>query len=290
MNLPRPLVSTDWLAENLGAKNLLIFDTSIFLQHKQGGGYIPESGRANFAKAHIPGAQFLDLISELANPDTDIPFMMPAADRFAEILKSFGVTNDAMIVFYNDGIPMWSTRAWWMFRSVGLDNVAVLDGGWQKWQAENRPVTSEETQVSAAGTLFVEANERFWSDKAAVLDNINTQSACAINALAPAVFSGEKNQYGRAGHIPGSHNIFYGDLLNEQDGTFLPAEALRDKFAEIGALDDKPVIAYCGGGISATMDAMMLFQLGKMDVSVYDGSMSEWIRDPDLPLKLGEAP
>ncbi|MGR8946988.1 MAG: sulfurtransferase [Gammaproteobacteria bacterium] len=290
MNFPRPLVSTAWLADHIDEKDLLIFDTSIFLQHKEGGGYIPESGRAKFDEAHIPGAQFLDLISELADPNTDIPFMMPAAKRFGEILQSYGVTNDSHVVFYNNGIPMWSTRAWWMFRSVGLENVAVLDGGWQKWQTEGRPVTNEPARVSASSALSVQSNPKFWSDKQAVLANIETNAACTINALAPEVFSGEKNQYGRAGHIPGSHNIYYGDLINEKDGTFHPAPTLREKFAAVGALDDNPVIAYCGGGISATMDAMMLFQLGKTDVSVYDGSMSEWIRDPDLPLNLGTKP
>ncbi|MEM7465676.1 MAG: rhodanese-like domain-containing protein [Pseudomonadota bacterium] len=171
-----------------------------------------------------------------------------------------------------------------------MENVAVLDGGWKKWLSENRKTTADLPDVNRSNNLTVKANPDFWSDKQAVLDNIDSAAACAINALAPAVFSGEKNQYGRPGHIPGSHNIFYGDLLNADDGTFLPAEKLQQKFSDVGALGDRPVIAYCGGGISATMDALALFQLGKMDVSVYDGSMSEWIRDPELPLTLGSAP
>ena len=290
MNMPQPLVSTAWLADNLDNPDLVIFDTTLYLRHKEGGGYLPESGREHFNEAHIPGAQFLDHIKEFANPNTDIPFMMPEADAFAALLKSYGVSDDSQVVFYNDGIPMWSTRAWWMFRSVGLNNVAVLDGGWHKWQAEGRPVSSETKTPTPATKLTVKANPSFWADKNKMLENIDSAAACTINALAPEVFTGEKNQYGRPGHIPGSHNIFYGDLINSEDNTFLPPDQVKEKFAAIGAFDDKPIIVYCGGGISATMDAMMLFQLGRTDVSIYDGSMSEWIRDPELPLNLGEAP
>ena len=290
MDMPKPLVTTAWLADNLDDPDLVIFDTTLYLRHKEGGGYLPESGRENFEQAHIPGARFFDHIKEFANPDIDIPFMMPEANAFADLLKPYGVSNSSQIVFYNDGIPMWSTRAWWMFRSVGLNNVAVLDGGLKKWRAEGRPETGQTTQVAAASDLSVKADPNFWADKDAMLANIDSAAACTINALAPEVFTGEKNQYGRPGHIPGSHNIFYGDLINDEDTSFLPAESVRDKFASVGALGDKPVIAYCGGGISATMDAMMLFQLGKTDVAVYDGSMSEWIRDPALPLNLGDAP
>ncbi|MEM7468259.1 MAG: rhodanese-like domain-containing protein, partial [Pseudomonadota bacterium] len=116
MQLPIPLVTTQWLADHLGEPELLIFDTSVHLAHKEGGGYLPQSGRDNFNHAHIPGAQFVDLIKELADPDTNIPFMMPKAERFRDILQGYGVRNESALVFYNDGIPMWSTRAWWMFR------------------------------------------------------------------------------------------------------------------------------------------------------------------------------
>lgn len=290
MTMPRPLVSTDWLAEQLSSPNLVVFDTTVYLAHKEGGGYLPQSGRENYTKSHIPGAHFLDLVSELSCPNSDIPFTMPAAEALADILASYGVSNESLIVCYNDGIPMWSTRTWWMLRSIGLDNVSVLDGGWKKWCQEQRPVSNKVTAKIAAAKLNTNPRPNFWADKQAMIDNIDSQAACTINALSPEVFSGQKNQYGRPGHIPGSHNIFYGELIDEKDGTFRPAEKLKSKFEEVGALSDKPVIAYCGGGISATMDALMLFQLGKTDVAVYDGSMSEWIRDPNLPLVMGDAP
>ena len=152
MNMPQPLVSSDWLADNLDSPDLVIFDTTLYLRHKEGGGYLPESGRENFEQSHIPGAQFFDHIKEFANPDIDIPFMMPEADAFAELLKPYGVSDNSLVVFYNDGIPMWSTRAWWMFRSVGLNNVAVLDGGLKKWRAEGRP--TEKGSASAPRRAF----------------------------------------------------------------------------------------------------------------------------------------
>lgn len=290
MELPRPLVSTTWLAENIDDPDLFIFDVSIYLEFVEGRGNQASSGKDKFLASHIHGAQFLDLIRELSDADTTIPFMMPAADHLAQILEGYGVGDNSSIVIYNDGIPMWSTRLWWMIRSIGFDSVSILDGGWQKWQAEGKLVDNEEVANRRSSGLTVNPQPQFWADKDAMIKNIDSASACTINALSPQVFSGELNQYGRPGHIPGSHNVYYGSLLNKQDGTFVAPDSLRQKFEGIGALGEKPVIAYCGGGISATMDALMLFMLGKTDVAVYDGSMAEWTRDPALPLNLGEAP
>ncbi|MGK0225158.1 MAG: thiosulfate/3-mercaptopyruvate sulfurtransferase [Limisphaerales bacterium] len=290
MELPRPLVSTNWLAENINDPDLLIFDVSIYLEFVEGRGNQASSGKDKYLESHIHGAQFLDLIRELSDADTTIPFMMPAADRLARILEDYGVGDNSKIVIYNDGVPMWSTRLWWMIRSIGFDSVSVLDGGWQKWQVEDKPVDNQDALVRRSTGLTADPQPQFWADKATMTDNIESASACTINALSPQVFTGELNQYGRPGHIPGSHNVYYGSLLNKQDGTFVAPDSLRQKFENIGALGEKPVITYCGGGISATMDALMLFMLGKTDVAVYDGSMAEWTRDAALPLSLGEAP
>ena len=289
MQLPKPLVSTDWLAKHLDEPSLRIFDTTVYLKHKEGGGYLPESGAVHYADGHVPGAVFIDLIKELSDPATDIPFMMPPADRFAEILGEYGVDDDSAVVFYNDGFPMWATRAWWMLRSIGFDNTAVLDGGWGKWESEERPI-SREAGDYPEGSLSAAPRPEFWASKDDMLEIVERGDVCTINALAPAVYTGEKNQYGRPGHIPGSHNIFYGDLIDPDSGAFRAPDDVRDKFDAVGALGDGRVITYCGGGISATMDALMLYQLGQQDVAVYDGSMSEWIRDEALPLKLGKEP
>jgi thiosulfate/3-mercaptopyruvate sulfurtransferase len=289
MKIESALVSTEWLADNLEQADLRVYDTTIYLQPKEGGGYQTDSGRDAWAKAHIPGAGFLDLIAEFADTTTDIPFMMPPADRFRDLAAAHGVADDSRVVLYNDGMPMWATRAWWMFRSVGFDNVAVLDGGWQKWQREGRPVGAS-AATYPAGTLSIDPRPEMWADKGDMLRIMADGSACTVNALAPEVYSGETNRYGRAGHIPGSHNVFYGSLVDTDAGTFLPPADLSEKFRPTGSLDAERVVVYCGGGISATMDALALHLAGHRNIAIYDGSMSEWIKDESLPLTLGDAP
>ncbi|MGR8919198.1 MAG: sulfurtransferase [Gammaproteobacteria bacterium] len=290
MQLNGPLVSTDWLEQHLGAPELRIFDTTIYLRHREDGfGYLPESGRAGWAEAHVPGAGFLDVLGELSDADAGLPFMMPAAEKFAAIMGGHGVGDDSAVVLYNDGMPMWSTRVWWMLRSIGFDKVAVLDGGWQKWTRENRPVTADVPDWPAA-TLSATPRPSMWADKDDMLAMIERGEPVTINALSPEVYSGEKNQYGRPGHLPGTYNVFYGSLLDPDSGEFLPPAELRPLFAASGALDAERVVTYCGGGISATMDCLALNLCGQDNIGVYDGSMSEWVRDESLPLKLGDEP
>ncbi len=287
MRLNGPLVSTAWLADHLDDPSLRIFDTTITLLPKTDGfGYQPHSGREAWAAAHIPGAGFLDVIAELSDRNNPIPFMMPPAEIFAATMAGHGVGDDSAVVLYNTGMPMWSTRVWWMLRSIGFDNVAVLDGGWEKWQREKRPV-SDAAPAHPPGKLSARPRPQMWVDKNDMLD---TAGAVTINALSPEVYSGEKNQYGRPGHLPGTHNVFYGSLINPETGEFLPPAQLRELFAGNGALEADKVITYCGGGISATMDCLALNLCGQDNIAVYDGSMSEWIRDESLPLKLGSEP
>ncbi len=289
MKLDTSLVSTEWLATNLDRPDLRIFDTTIYLKPKDDGGYQADSGRGNWSEAHIPGAGFLDLAVEFSDERTDIPFMMPPAARFCELAGRHGVGDDSAVVLYNDGMPMWATRAWWMFRSVGFDNVAVLDGGWQKWLRESRPVSADPCRYAAA-TLTPRPRPELWADKDDMLRIMKDGGACTLNALSPDVYNGETNRYGRAGHIPGSHNVFYGSLIDPDSGAFYPVETLRERLRESGSLDAERVVVYCGGGISATMDALALHLAGHANVAIYDGSMSEWIRDESLPLVLGDAP
>lgn len=284
------LVSTDWLDEHLDQADLRIFDTTIYLRPKENGmGYRADSGRENWAAAHIPGAGFLDLAEEFADSTTTIPFMMPTPENFARGAETHGINDDSLVVLYNDGMPMWATRAWWMFRSVGFDNVVVLDGGWQKWQREGRKVT-DTPSGHAQGTLSITPRPGMWANKDDMLQIMRDGSACTLNALAPDVYNGKTNRYGRAGHIPGSQNVFYGSLIDPEKGTFLPLADLREQLEAAGSLGAERVVVYCGGGISATMDALALHMAGQDNIAIYDGSMSEWIKDESLPLTLGDEP
>lgn len=290
MQISSPLVTPAWLKDRLAEPTLRIFDTTVYLKPNAAGfGYVTESGLEKFREGHIPGAAFIDLITRFSDPTAGVGFMMPTAEVFARLAGEAGIGDDSMVVLYSTGSVMWATRFWWMLRSMGFDNVAVLDGGWDRWCCEGHPVSREETRVKPA-TFTARPRPGMWASKADVIAAIGDAGVCTINALAPETYAGEKNVYGRAGHIPGSHNVFYNTLLDEQDGTFLPTAALKARFAPVGAFARPRVIAYCGGGISATMDALALTVTGHPDIAVYDGSMSEWVADAALPLVTGSAP
>lgn len=290
MHVPGPLVSTEWLQSNLADPALRVMDATVFLHINQNGpGYTPESGRARWAEAHIPGADFVDLIGEFSDPQSAVPFTMPAPDRFAALAGAHGIGDNTAVVIYSAGSIMWSTRLWWMLRTVGFDNAGILDGGLEKWRREARPLTAELTPHPAA-TLTVRPRPRLWASRDDMLAAMQDPAVCTINALSPEVYRGDKNMYGRAGHIPGSHNVFYNALLDATSGTYLPVPALRSRFDDCGAFARPRVIVYCGGGISATMDALALTLAGHPDIAVYDGSMWEWVSDPTLPLRVGAEP
>jgi thiosulfate/3-mercaptopyruvate sulfurtransferase len=285
-----PLVSTEWLAAHFDAPDLRIFDVTVFLHPNPGGtGYRLESGRARFREGHVPGAAFLDLIEDLSDSTRGIPFMMPPPEVAAEKLGAAGIGADTRVVAYSTGSVMWATRLWWMLRSLGFDRAAVLDGGFAKWQREGRPVSRDESPVRPA-EMPLAPRPSLWVDVAEMRRISREGSACTINALSPDVYRGVNAVYGRPGYIPGSHNVFYDDLLDPESGTFRRPSELRERFAKTDALARGRVITYCGGGISATMDALALTLLGHRDVAVYDGSMLEWASDPELPLTVGEEP
>jgi len=283
----RGLVSTEWLAAHLGEPDLRVFDVTVHLRPATPGPYRIESGRADYEAAHIPGAAFLDLPRDLSDPDAPLPFTMPSLDRLARALSAAGVGQDSRVVVYSRATPMWATRLWWMLRASSFDNAAVLDGGVDKWAAEGRPLESGERRYPPA-ELSLAARPGAWADKADVLAAVGDGAVCTINALSPSVHRGDgQMSYGRKGHIAGSRNVPYAALL-KPDGAYRDDEELRALFTDVGALERPRVICYCGGGISATMDALALTRLGHPAVAVYDGSMSEWSRDPAMPMELGD--
>lgn len=282
----RGLVSTAWLSEHLADPGLRLFDVTVRLLPKVPGPYEIVSGRAAYEEAHIPGAGFLDLMADLSDTDSAIPFMMPAVEHLAAKLGAAGIGLDNRVVLYSWPTPMWATRLWWMLRACGFDSVAVLDGGLDKWRAEGRPLESGSRQYPPA-TLTLAARPGAWADRHDVLAAIDDGAVCTINALSPATFQGtSESSYGRKGHITGSRNVPYETLL-AADGSFRPDAELRPLFEAVGAFERPRVICYCGGGISATMDALVLTRLGHPAVAIYDGSMWEWARDPSLPMATG---
>lgn len=249
--------------------------------------YRTEPVRDGFEKAHIPGACFVDMRTELSDPGHRYPFMRPSADAFADAVGRLGIGNDAQVVLYSTLDPWWATRAWWLFRSFGHEKVAVLDGGLGRWQAEGRrvqsgpdlrpdPVPFEAREVSG---MFV--------DRDAVLNAIGDGRVCTVNARLPSNFAGiDGNNYGRPGRIPGSVNVPAASLYDATTGLMLPLETLGERFAAVRA-GQRQVITYCGHGIAASAVAFALDMLGHEKVAIYDASLSEWAGDARLPLEVG---
>ena len=281
---PEYLISPEALAEDLDNPNRRVFDTTVHLRPAEKG-YRAESGRADYDAGHIPGAQFLDLIRDASDTSTGLGFSLPPAQQLESLFRRLGVGNDTQVVFYSTGHMMWATRAWWLAYYCGHENIAVLDGGFQGWQTKELPVTTEPAHF-ADGNFQAAPRPEVFVDRARVLDAIGDGQVCTINALSPEVFSGEsKFNYGRKGHITGSLNLYYDELM--QEGYFKDADALSSALAEKGLLDAPSVISYCGGGISATIDSFACLLVGQHNVAVYDGSMSEWVKDPALPMQTG---
>ena len=285
---PELIIETDELEARLGDPGLRIIDCNIFLDRLADGGYTVRSGSDAWVEAHIPGSVYVDLSDELADDHPHLKFMLPPAEQFARVMSDRGVGNEHDVVLYSRGINYWATRLFFMFRAFGFDNVRVLNGGFDKWSREDRPLTTDTVPYPPARFVAV-PHAGLIVGREEVLDALDDPGTCLVNALPPAVHTGEKfvPNYHRRGHIKGSVNVYAADLTDRHDRTFKPADELRAHFEQAGVLESERIITYCGGGISATTDAFALLLLGREDVAVYDGSMTEWARDPDLPLVLG---
>jgi thiosulfate/3-mercaptopyruvate sulfurtransferase len=290
MRDPRALISTEALAAMLGQPQLRLFDCTTYLEPAPAGSdqpYLPVAGRATFEEAHIPGADFLDLQGEFSDSGTQLRFMMPAAAMLETAFGRHGIGADAHVVLYSVGTMMWATRFWWMLRSLGFDAAAVLDGGFDKWKAEGRPTESGPAKGYPPSSFTARPRPGYFADRGVVAAAIGRPTSVIVNALGPQFHKGlEPSRYGRPGRIPGSVNVPAASLVAQDKGFTTLAEA-AGKFAAQGISKDKSVICYCGGGISATLDLFMLYQLGYENLSLYDGSMGEWAKDPSLPVETG---
>jgi thiosulfate/3-mercaptopyruvate sulfurtransferase len=210
--------------------------------------------------------------------------MLPPEALFVERMSGYGVGPGTRVVLYNAGPTWWATRVFFMLREFGFDAVQVLDGGLDKWRLEGLPLSDAPCRYPPA--RFVAGPRRsVFVGRDAVLQAVQRRDRHLVNALSPAVFSGRVVGYGRPGRIAGSVNLPAADLLDPATQAFLPLPQLRERLAARGLLDGRGVIAYCGGGISATTDALALHLLGQQDVRIYDASMNEWGPDPTLPME-----
>ncbi len=273
-----PLTSTDRVAALLGATDLHVLDASW---------HLPAEGRdaqADYRDAHLHGAQFFD-IDAISDPDSDLSHMLPTPERFAAAMGALGIGDGDRVVVYDTAGLFSAARAWWMLRAMGLRDVTVMDGGLPRWLAEGRPVTAEAAPARPA-TFHADPHQGLVADGDAVADASLNGTAQIVDARAPERFAGhvpEPRPGLRAGHIPGSVNLPYKDLLNA-DGTMKDAHALGAAFEAAGVDPARPVITTCGSGITAAVLALALARLGHPDHALYDGSWADWGREGGRPV------
>jgi len=281
---PEYLVETDWLAQQLNDPKVVVLDmTTHLIPRPNNVLYDPKPGREDFERAHIPGAQFIDIEGELSDPSSNLHFMLPTAEQFGMVMSRLGVGNDSLVVTYSTANHWWATRLWWMLRVFGHDRAAVLNGGFQKWQREARPVESGPAKPRSRTTFSAKYQPGHVVGKQEVRDAVGKQHICTVNALRPEQHNGTGGtSYGRLGHIAGSINIAAVNHITA-DNTYKSAVELRQMFAP--ALAASRVMTYCGGGIAATSVALVLAMFGHENVQVYDASLGEWAQDPNLPME-----
>ena len=289
MRDPQALMSTEQLSSILDQPSVRIYDCTTYLETPPPGSddpYVAVAGHRTYEEAHIPGADFIDLQGEFSDSTTRLRFMMPATAQLEAAFGRHGLGGDSRVVLYSIGTMMWATRFWWMLRSLGFDRAAVLDGGFDKWKAERRPTESGPARSYPPATFKAAPRPGFFVDKRAVLAATKDSVTVIVNALGPQFHKGlEPSRYGRPGRVPGSVNVPAATLVNASAKDFTALSEAEAKFAAQGVTKDKRVICYCGGGISATIDLFLLHQLGHDTLTLYNGSMGEWAKDPSLPIE-----
>lgn len=277
-----PLVTSDWLAGELGKPDLVVFDASFYLPAEA------KDGRAEYRRAHIPGARYFD-INEVADPDTDLPHMVPSQGRFARLVGEMGVSNAHRVVFYDQKGIFSAPRGWWLFRLFGHDQVAVLDGGLPRWLTEGRGVEAGDAATPQPAAFRPSFRSHLLRGLGDMRRHAASGAELILDARSRERFDGsapEPRPGLLSGHMPGSRSLPFSDLLTA-DKTLKAPEQLRSIFAEVGVMEGKSSTCSCGSGVSATVLALGLAVAGLPEGAVYDGSWTEWASQPDTPIEPG---
>jgi thiosulfate/3-mercaptopyruvate sulfurtransferase len=282
--MPDALVSTQWLAERLGAPDIRVVDASYKMP-----GVTPTTAE-DYAREHISGAIFFD-INEIADSETSLPHMLPSAAKFSSRMRRLGLGDGNRIVLYATNGIAGAARVWWTLRVFGHLDVVVLDGGLKKWLAEGRPV-DDLPPVPRERHFTARLNTLLVRDQAQVLRNIETKREQLVDARAADRFEGtavEPWPGRRQGHIPGSLNLDHLSLVDPATGTVKPVAELEQLYRAAGVDLKRPIVTTCGSGITASVLALGLHLIGHRDVAVYDGSWAQWGLPDGPPVETGRA-
>ncbi len=274
-----PLVDCEWLYSTLNRKDTVVLDATFFLprQHR--------IAPAEYRQAHIPGALFFD-IDRVADLSSPLPHTLPSADDFARAVGSMGIDNRSQVIVYDDNAFFASARAWWMFRVFGHERVYVLDGGLKRWKMLGYPLESRITKPSEK-TFTARFDTMLFCDLKQIRRIAKNHNRQILDARSPESFSGQRpvsDETMTTGHIPGSVNVYYGDLRNHEDHTLLCEDRLLQLFEARSVDLERPIVTTCGSGVSAAVLALSLYRIGLKEIPLYDGSWAEWgsrIHNPD---------
>ena len=284
---PNAIVNCEWLDENINNNNIRTYDCTTYLHYRDNDPslpYVVESGREQYEKSHIPNSSYIDLQSDLSDKDSPYRFTMPNLKVLSENFQKVGIGEGFHIVLYSRNGTQWSARIWWMLRSVGVDNVSILDGGFNEWVRLGLPTSDKILTFPKSNFNFKPRNEIF-IDKEPVIKALEDKNTKILNSLTEDIHKGQNPRYGRPGRIPNSLNIPFHKLLDPETGKFLGAEELLEIFQKNKISYENQIINYCGGGIAASLEAFVLYQLGYKNLKIYDNSLSEWAIDENLPME-----